>query len=186
MKAHKGFQGTAVAVIMLSACAAIAAPKAVGGDDAGAAKVAWENDFSSTDGWQDASVDPGMNAYIRKESGKGTCMVTQDGDDTWGKVAFLVEDVNLEETPILEAVLTQVGKGSAFKIGVSPLDWSEFIEVLKRSSADGTHKGDIEKAVKRAGRKDLLEGPASFYVVIVVEGKGKSAYFDHLRITAEK
>lgn len=185
MKAlHKGL-GLAVAAVLMVESAA-AAPKAAGGDDAEAAKVAWENDFSSTEGWQDASVDPGMNAYIRKESGKGTCMVTQDGADTWGKVAFLVEDVSLEETPILEAAVTQVGKGSAFKVGISPLDWSEFIEVLKRSSADGTHKGDIEKAVKRAGRKDLLEGPASFYVVIVVEGKGKSSYFDHMRIVSEK
>lgn len=149
--------------------------------------VAWEFDCTSTDGWIDNEMDPEIGTSLRLESGtKGVMIVKQEGKDTWGKSAVLVEGINLNETPILEAMVTKVDKGSGFKLGIAPTDWSTFIEVIKRSSADGKHTGDIEKAVKRAGRKDLLEGEVSFFLVIVIEGKGKASYFEHLKISRDK
>ena len=148
------------------------------------AVVAWENDCSAIAGWHDKAETPGMNAKVDQFE-PGVLRVTQDGNDTWGKVAYVVENIDLEATPILEVKVNKVDKNSAFTISVAPRDWSEMIDVIKRSSADGIHKGDIRKAVRVAKNKDSWKGPVSFNVVVVIEGKGKATYFDWFKIRAE-
>lgn len=148
------------------------------------AVVAWENDCSAIAGWHDKAETPGMNAKVDQFE-PGVLRVTQDGNDTWGKVAYVVENIDLEATPILEVKVNKVDKNSAFTISVAPRDWSEMIDVIKRSSADGIHQGDIQKAVRVAKKRDDWKGPVSFNVVVVIEGKNKASYFDWLKIRAE-
>ena len=149
------------------------------------AVVAWETDCTSIAGWHDATETPGMNAKVDQFE-ESVIRVTQDGNDTWGKVAYVVENIDLEATPIIEVKVNKVDKNSAFTVSVAPRDWSEMIDVIKRSSADGIHKGDIKKAVRVAKKRDDWKGPVSFNLVIVIEGKGKASYFDWLKIRAEE
>ncbi|OQA29661.1 MAG: hypothetical protein BWY59_00152 [Verrucomicrobia bacterium ADurb.Bin345] len=186
MSRRYGMWMLSVAAVSVCALQVSFAGPARAGDEAKDETATWGNDCSAIEGWIDSSTDPEIGTTLQLESGKGILVVRQDGKETWGKTAILVNDVDLNKASTLEMVVTQVDKGSAFKVGIAPTDWSDFIEVLKRSSADGTHKGDIEKAVKRANRKDLLEGPVSFYLVIVVEGKGKAAYVDEVKIRSGK
>ena len=148
------------------------------------AVVAWETDCTSLAGWHDKTETEGMNAKVDQFE-PSVIRVTQDGNDTWGKVAYVVENIDLEATPILEVKVNKVDKNSAFTISVAPGDWSEMIDVIKRSSADGIHKGDIRKAVRVAKNKDTWKGAVSFNVVVVIEGKGKATYFDWFKIRAE-
>jgi hypothetical protein len=149
------------------------------------ALVAWETDCSSISGWHDNTETVGMNAKVDQFE-PSVIRVTQDGNDTWGKVAYVVENIDLEATPILEVKANKVDKGSAFSIAVASRDWSEMITVIKRTSADGIHEGNIRKAVKMAKKPGDWKGPISFNVVIVIEGRGKASYFDSFKIRAEK
>ena len=149
------------------------------------AVVAWETDCTSIAGWHDATETPGMNAKVDQFE-ESVIRVTQDGNDTWGKVAYVVEDIDLDATPIVEVKVNKVDKNSAFTICVAPSDWSEMIDVIKRSSADGIHKGDIEKAVKTSKKPASWKGPISFNLIIVIEGKKKASYFDWLKIRADE
>ena len=63
-------------------------------------------------------------------------------------------------------------------VAVASPNWSEFFEVIQRTSADGVHKGDIKAASGWSGVKD-------FNVVLVVEGAGKASWFDNIKITAK-
>jgi len=140
--------------------------------------IGWQSDCSSTKDWYDNKVDPGFGAKI-EQAEPSVIKVTQDGKDTWGKVAFVVKDVNIDATPNLEAKINKVDQDAAFKIGVAPLDWSELFVVIPRSSADGIHKGDIKAASGWTGKK-------SFNVVIIVEGKGKAVWVSDLKISSAK
>jgi hypothetical protein len=149
-----------------------------------AAVVAWQTDCDSISGWHDATETPGMNAKVDQFE-PSVIRVTHDGNDTWGKVAYVVENIDLDATPILEVKVNKVDKNSAFKICVAPSDWSEMIDVIKRSSADGIHDGNIRKAVKMAKKPGTWKGPISFNLVVVIEGKGKASYFDWFKIRAD-
>ena len=148
------------------------------------ALVAWETDCASVAGWHDAAETPGMNAKVDQFE-PSVIRVTQDGNDTWGKVAYVVENINLEATPVIEVKANKVDKGSAFSIAVASRDWSEMITVIKRTSADGIHDGNIRKAVKMAKKPGDWKGPISFNVVVVIEGRGKATCFDWFKIRAE-
>ena len=147
--------------------------------------VAWETDCTSISGWHDRTETAGMNAKVDQFE-PSVIRVTQDGNDTWGKVAYVVENIDLEATPVIEVKANKVEKGSAFSIAVASRDWSEMITVIKRTSADGIHKGDIKKAVRLAKKPGDWKGPISFNIVVVIEGKGKASYFDWFKIRAEK
>ncbi len=140
--------------------------------------VGWHSDCSSTQGWYSNVQDPGFMATI-EQAEPGVIKVTQNGKDTWGKVAFVVKDVDLDQTPFFEAMINKVDEGSAFKIGVAPLDWSQIYIVVPPSSADGIAKGEIKTATGWTGKK-------SFVVVIIVEGKGKSVWVKDLKISSSK
>ncbi|MBV9463926.1 MAG: hypothetical protein JO317_06820 [Verrucomicrobiae bacterium] len=143
-----------------------------------AADIGWEHDCTNVRDWYDTKADPSYQAKI-EQAEKDAFKVTQCGADTWGKVAFVVKDIDIDKTPILEAKVNQVDVGSAIKVAVAPLDWSELYVVVARTSADGVHIGDIKTATGWTGKK-------SFNVVLIVEGKGKSAFFSHFKIESNQ
>ncbi|MBV9463927.1 MAG: hypothetical protein JO317_06825 [Verrucomicrobiae bacterium] len=140
--------------------------------------VGWTTDCSSTKDWYDTKIDPSFQAKI-EQAEKDAFKVTQDGAQNWGKVAFVIKDVDLEKTPMIQVKTTKVDQDSAFKVAVAPLDWSDLFVVIDRSSADGVHVGDIKAATGWSGKKD-------FNLVLIVEGKGKATWFDDIKIVSRK
>ena len=149
------------------------------------AQVAWSTECDSTDGWHWNAEDAGMNAKVAQFE-TSLIQVTQEGNDTWGKAAYVVEGIDLNETPILEVKASKVDVGCGFMVNVASSDWSEMFTVVKRTSADGVHKGNIEKAIKESKNPDLWKSPAKFNIVVVVEGKGKSVWLDQVKIRSDK
>lgn len=161
--------------ILMAGCSLIAGSiTTFGADDA---LVGWQHDCSSIKDWYDNKTDASFHAKV-DQAEPSVIKVTQEGGDTWGKVAYVVKGVDLDKTPMLEVKLTKVDVGSAFKVAVTSSNWSDFFEVIPRSSADGVHRGDIRAASGWSGAKD-------FNVVLIVEGAGKAAWFDNVRITAK-
>lgn len=148
-------------------------------------QVAWSTECDSTDGWHWNHEDAGMNAKVSQFE-TSILQVTQEGPDTWGKVAYVVEGIDMEATPVLEVTAAKVDIGSGFMVNVASADWSEMFTVIKRTSADGVHKGNIKKAIKESKNPDLWKSPAKFNVVVVVEGKDKSVLLDRLKIRSDK
>ena len=148
-------------------------------------EVAWSTECDSIDGWHGNSDDPGMNAKV-VQAETSTIQVTQEGSEMWGKVAFVVDGIDLDKTPVLEVKASKVDLGCGFMVSVASADWSEMFTVVKRTSADGVHKGNIAKAVKESKNPDLWKSPAKFNVVVIVEGKGKSVWLDQLKIRSDK
>ena len=142
------------------------------------AAVGWQHDCSSIKDWYDNQMEPGFHAKV-EQAEPSVIKVIQTGGDTWGKVAYVVKGVDLDKTPILEVKVNKVDVGSAYKVAVASLNWSEFYEVIPRSSADGVQKGDIKTASGWSGVKD-------FNVVLVIEGTGKAAWFDNIKIAAKQ
>lgn len=140
--------------------------------------IGWQHDCSSIKDWYSTQDDPSFGAKIEQVE-PSVFKVTHDGKDTWGKVAFVVKDVDIDQTPNLEVKVNKVDTGSAFKVAVAPLDWADLYVVVPRSSADGVHKGDLKAATGWTGKR-------SFNVVLIVEGKGKSVFFDNIKVTSKK
>ena len=168
MKMNKWFNIAMAGCFMAVASAAMAADEV----------IAWEHNCSSIKDWYTNAQEPNFHAKIEQFE-PSVIKVTQEGDDTWGKVAFVVKDVDVDQCPILEVKINKVDKDSAFKVAVAPLDWSDTFVVIPRSSADGLHKGSIKDATGWTGKK-------TFNVVLIVEGKGKASFFDHIKITSKK
>jgi hypothetical protein len=140
--------------------------------------VGWQHDCSSIKDWYGSADDPSFGATIEQVE-PSVFKVTQDGKEKWGKVAFVVKDVDLDKTPYIEVKVNKVDKDSAFQVAVAPLDWKDVNIVVQRSSADGVHKGDLKTATGWSGKR-------SFNLVLIVEGKGKSAWIDNIKITSNK
>lgn len=173
---------TGLFVVALSLSAAAAAQSIPTTQVAGAklaedTRVVWEIDCTTLDGWH----WEGMNTIVSKPEAE-TIKVTQEGNQTWGKAAFIVDGVNLEKSPLLEVKVNKVDKGSAFKVLVANSDWSEQIVVIDRSSADGVHGGDIWKAIKKESKKKESWYDAPFNLVVVIEGRGKASWFDYFKL----
>src|SRR5437773_1766282 len=64
--------------------------------------VGWQHDCSSIKDWYSNQDDPSFGAKIEQVE-PSVFKVTNDGKDTWGKVAFVVKDVDVDQTPYLEA-----------------------------------------------------------------------------------
>ena len=174
------------AMVFGLALAGAQAQEAAPAEAAAGPEVAWEDDCSSIAGWHYDNDSKGMNCVVEQFE-PSTIKIKQQGNDTWGKAAYVIHNIDIEKTPIVEVKVNKVDKGSAYTIAVTPTDWSEMITVIPRSSADGTFKGNIEKAVKKAKNRDAWENnPVSFNLVVIIEGKGKASYFDNFRIRAEK
>jgi hypothetical protein len=169
MKINQWLRVAAVGCLM-----ALAAPALLAQDEV----VGWQHDCSSIKDWYSSQDDASFGAKI-EQAEASAFKITHDGKDTWGKVAFVVKDVDVDASPILEVKVNKVDTGSAFKVALAPLDWNNLYVVIPRSSADGVHKGDIKAATGWSGKK-------SFNVVLILEGKGKSVYFDNIKITSKK
>ena len=168
------------------ALAGARAQEAAPAEAAAGPEVAWEEDCSTIAGWHFDNDSKGMNSTVEQFE-PSVIKIKQQGNDTWGKAAYVIQNIDLEQFPIVEVKVNMVDKGSAYTVAVAPMDWSEMITVIPRSSADGTFKGNIEKAVKKAKKRDPWEnGPVSFNLVVIIEGKGKAACFDNFKIRAEK
>ena len=168
MKISQWFQ------IITTGCFLFASSALIAADE----NIAWEHNCSSIKDWYSNAQEPNFHAKIEQFE-PSVFKVTQEGDDTWGKVAFVVKDVDLDQSPNIEVKINKVDKDSAFKVAVAPIDWSDTFVVIPRSSADGVHKGNIKDATGWTGKK-------TFNVVLIIEGKGKAAYFDHIKITSKK
>src|SRR5436189_33422 len=105
---------------------------------ASAQEAGWENNCDATDGWHGNQGDPGMHADI-EQAETGVIKIVQKGDDTWGKAAFVLENIDLDKTPILEMKINKVDKDCGYKVAIAPRDWSELVTVIDRNSADGVH-----------------------------------------------
>ncbi|HBA83407.1 MAG TPA: hypothetical protein DCZ95_04860 [Verrucomicrobia bacterium] len=150
-----------------------------------AADCAWHNDCSSIQGWRSNPEDPGMCAKVEQVE-PSVIKVTQDGNSTWGKAAYFISGIDLEKNPMLYLKATKVDLNSAFTVQVASSDWSDCITVVSRTSADGLHDGNIRKAVRVSKTPDAWKGEASFWLVIVIEGKGKGTFIDDICIRAKK
>lgn len=139
--------------------------------------IGWMSDCSSIKDWYDNKTDQGYRTKVDQFE-PSVMRISQEGADTWGKAAFVVQDVDLDKTPMLQTKVNKVDLNSAFKVCVASLDWSEFYEVVPRSSADGVHMGDIKAATGWSGKK-------SFNIVVVIEGQGKASYFDQIKIASK-
>jgi hypothetical protein len=146
---------------------------------------AWQSDCSSIQGWRSNAEDPGMCAKV-EQAEPSVIKISQSGDGTWGKAAVLVSGVDLEQNPMLYLHATKVEQNSAFTVQVAPADWSEFITVVPRNSAHGLHDENIRKAVKASKNPDAWKGMSSFWLVVVIEGKDKATFIDHLCIGPKK
>jgi hypothetical protein len=146
-------------------------------------EIGWENECDSAGDWLSNRVDPAIGTRVGME-GLSVVQVTQDGEGTWGKAAIRVDGVDVNATPVLEAAVTKVDLNSAFQVAIAPPDWSEMVTVIKRTSADGIHRGDLHKAIRRAGNPSAFE--SGFFVVVIVEGKGKSVWLDRVRVQSKR
>jgi hypothetical protein len=142
-----------------------------------AEEIGWMSDCSSIKDWYDDKSDKNFNAKVEQFE-PSVLKVTQAGADSWGKVAYVVQDVDLEKTSLIQTKVNKVDLNSAFSIAVATLDWSEFYVVVPRSSSDGVHMGDIKAATGWTGKK-------SFNLVVIVEGKDKASYFDQIKIASK-
>jgi hypothetical protein len=155
------------------------------GMNASAELVGWETNCEGIDGWYSNKTDPGMHSEVAQEE-TGVIKILQAGDDSWGKAAIVAEKIDVEKTPILEVRVNKVDKDAGFSVKIAPKDWSELITVIERSSADGIHKGNIQKAInKQSVKPEAYAAPATFSVVVIIEGKGKAVWLDNLEIRSE-
>jgi hypothetical protein len=150
---------------------------------ASAQQPAWETVCESTEGWHGNKTDPGMRTRIEQPE-TGVVRIVQDGEGTWGKAAFVVENVNLSVSPILEAKINKVDEDAGYQVQVAPLDWSETVTVIERNSKDGIHKANIAKAINKQSQNPDAYA-AGFNLVVIVEGKDKSVWVDNLKISGE-
>jgi hypothetical protein len=158
---------------------------ALAGMSASAELVGWETNCEGIDGWYSNKTDPGMHSEVAQEE-TGVIRVSQAGEDTWGKAAIVAEKIDISKTPILEVRVNKVDADAGFSVKIAPQDWSELITVIERSSADGVHKGNIQKAInKQSVKPEAYAAPATFSVVVIIEGKGKAVWLDNLEIRSE-
>jgi hypothetical protein len=147
--------------------------------------IGWETNCEGTDGWYDNKADAGMGTEVSQFE-TGVIAIKQSGNDTWGKAAFSVENIDLDKTPILEIKVNQVEEGAGFQVKIVPKDWSEMISVVERSNGEGIYKANIQKAIsKQSVNPAAYASPATFSVVVIVEGKGKSVWVDNVEIRSE-
>jgi len=146
-----------------------------------AADAIWRDDFDEEEleGWYDNKTDESFRAVIVMGKKKGTADVIQKGKGDWGKVAFVVMNVDLDTYNIVRVKVTKVDKNGDYKVLAVSKDWSDSYVVIDRSKGKGTHKGDIKKATG-------WKGMTTFNIVVVVEGKGKKVTLDWIELVSEE
>src|SRR5438105_15350768 len=93
--------------------------------NAAAEDIGWMSDCSSTKDWYDDKSNQSFHTKVDQFE-PSVLRVTQDGSENWGKAAYVVQDVDLDKTLVLQAKVSKVDLNSAFKVCVASLDCSEF------------------------------------------------------------
>jgi hypothetical protein len=135
----------------------------------------WKSDFSSMDGWYDNNTDQSFNAVITAGTKEGTADVTQKGDGTWGKVAFVLENIDIDKFNVLKVNVADIAKGASYKILAANKDWSESFVVIDRGHGKGSAQGNIKDVTGWTGVK-------TFNLVVVVEGEKKKVTLNSIEL----
>ncbi len=144
-----------------------------------AADTVWKTDFSSMDGWYDNNTDPSFNAVITAGTKAGTADVTQKGEGTWGKVAYVLENIDIDKNNIIKVNIADIEKGSAFKLLAISQDWSESFVVIDRGHGKGFAQGNIKDVTGWTGTK-------SFNLVVVIEGEKKKLTLNSIELLSKE
>jgi hypothetical protein len=143
------------------------------------AEPVWKSDFTSLDGWYDNKTDPSFNAVMTMGAKEGTADITQKGEGTWGKVAFVFENQDLDKYNIIRVNVADIQKGAAFKVLAANKDWSESFVVIDRGRGKGISMGNI---------KDVTgwSGVNTFNLVVVIEGEKKKVTLNSVELYAKE
>lgn len=143
------------------------------------ADSAWKSDFSTMDGWYDNAADPNFNATITAGTQPGTADITQKGDGTWGKVAFVQENVDIDKNSVIKINMADVPKGSGYKVLAVTPDWSESFIVIDRGHGKGIAQGNIKDVTGWSGVK-------TFNLVIIIEGEKKKITVNSIELISKE
>lgn len=140
------------------------------------AETIWRDEFNTLENWYDNKADASFNALIMLGKTKNTAVIQQKGNGNWGKVAFVVQNVDLDKFNILRLKVNKVDKNGDYRVLVTSLDWNDSFTIIDRGNGKGTYEGNIKTVTGWSGKK-------TFNVVIVVEGKDKSLELNWIEIT---
>lgn len=143
------------------------------------AKEIWRDDFKDVQNWYDNKVDSSFGAVIVKGKKKGTAEIIQKGKGTWGKVAFVLSNIDLDKYNVLRMKVNKVSKNGDYKILITSINWRKTFELIERGSGKGIHEGYIKQITGWSGKK-------TFNIVVVVEGKKKKVVLDWIELVSEK
>ena len=137
----------------------------------------WKTSFDNLDGWYDNRTDSSFMAKIEL-TGSSAAHITEDGKENWGKIAFLLNDVDFDKNPVLKLDVKSVDANSSWKLGVDTLDWNGFIP-LQNST---TESGKFEILLSKSG----WTGKKSFNLILIVEGDGGGFVLDEMELASGK
>lgn len=142
------------------------------------AEPIWKDDFKEVENWYDNKTDSSFNAVIIPGKKKGTAEVKQKGKGNWGKVAFVLTNLDLDKYPLVKIKVRKVSKSGDFKVLAVSKDWGRSYVIIDRGAGKGEHKGDIKEVTGWTGKK-------TFNLVIVIEGKNKKVVLDNIMVTSK-
>ncbi len=139
----------------------------------------WKDDFEKIENWYDNKTDASFNAVIVPGKKTGTADVIQKGKETWGKVAFVFTNVDVDVFNILKVKVNKVDKNGDYKILVTTHAWDKSYIVIDRGKGKGLYEANIQEATGWKGKK-------SFNLVVVVEGKDKKITLDWIDLLSKE
>jgi hypothetical protein len=138
----------------------------------------WKSDFTSLDGWYDNNTDQSFNAVIAMGTKEGTADVIQKGDGSWGKVAFVLENIDIDKFNSVRVNVVDIQKGAAYKLLAVNKDWSESYVVIDRGHGKGSAQGNIKDVTSWTGSK-------TFNLVVVIEGDKKKVTLGSIELLSK-
>ncbi|MEK8024216.1 MAG: hypothetical protein AAB229_10465 [Candidatus Hydrogenedentota bacterium] len=143
--------------------------------------LAWDNLFTSVDGFYDADDDASFNARILSNpAGKGS--LTAVGEADWGKSVLVVPQIDFSRGPVLTVVVSDVEEGASWNVGATSNPWSDaaYHTIIPSQNRAGTVTADLAQTTGWTSPRD------NFNLVLVIEGRDKSVIFDSLHINYTK
>jgi hypothetical protein len=160
-------------ILLVSSLACLLSLSALGGAD-----PVWKSDFSTLDGWYDNRCDQSYNAVITAGTVDGTADVIQKGDGSWGKVAFVLENIDIDKFNVVRVNVVDIQKGAAYKLLAVNNDWSESYVVIDRGHGKGQAQGNIKDVTSWTGSR-------TFNLVVVVEGDKKKVTLGSIELMSK-
>lgn len=139
----------------------------------------WKDDFNVIQNWYDNKTDKSFNAVIIPGKKKGSAILQQKGQGNWGKVAYVVTDIDLNKFYIVRIKVDDVDKSGDYKVLAISQDWSDNYVIIDRGNGKGVYEGNIKEVTGWSGKR-------TFNIVLVVEGKGKKVEIDWIELSEEK